>query len=312
MVEVRQFLALSGFRTAVFVGGANDLRATLQRAVAAAAGAMDRIGVPADFAGLYGRTGLELRPGGEEFSRGRGVYDVRRRMIILEGPADESAFAYAFSQALDHMLGDLLHGVRRSQANLPLLSAALPRYLGSGYHHERLNLLPPAILCFRFERLPMLTESHRSYQDPRGEEGGLVHQWLRSVVALRWRAREDGWVTRTRAYEDALRAEDRRNPEWAAPQNMMARAFAAWAAPENGQVSGATTDANRAVAAGGLGDGIDRRTLRIMEAMQPVLRSAALAWRERLDTGMAVVKEEEAGDESAMTPSGAAGCLMGN
>ncbi len=232
------------------------------------------------------------------------MYDVGRRMIVLEGPADQSAFAYAFSQALDHMLGDLLHGIRRSETDPPLLSAALPRYLGSGYRHERLNLLPPAILCFRFERLPALTESHRSCKDLRRGKGDLVHQWLRSVVALRWRAREDGWVTHTQVYEDALRAEDRRNPEWAAPQNMMARAFAAWAAPKNGEIFEAT-EANRAVAAGGLEDGIDRRTVRIMEALQPVLRSAALEWRGRLDARVAAFEEEEADHDSAMAQNAA-------
>lgn len=307
MGEAREFLALSGFRTAVFVGGASGLRATLQGAIGTAAGVMDGIGVPADFAGLYGRAGLELRLGSDPLSPGRGAYDVRRRMIVLEGLADQAAFAYAFCQALDHMLGDLVHGVVcHSEVGSTLLSAALPRYLGSGYRHERLNLLPPPILCFRFEGLPTLTENHRLYKDLRKADGDLVRQWLRCAVALRWRAREDGWVTRTRVYEEALRAEDRQNPEWAAPQNMMARAFAAWAASKNGKATEAGTMANLTVSAGGSGEGIDRRTWRIMEALQPVLQSAALEWRERLDERMAVVVEEKADQEFAMTPSGAA------
>jgi hypothetical protein len=226
-------------------------------------------------------------------------------MIVLEGPPDQLAFAYAFSQALDHMLGDLLHGVRHSGTDSPLLSAALPRYLGSGYRHERLNLLPPAILCFRFEGLPTLTKSRRPYGDLREEEGDLAHQWLRSVVALRWRAREDGWVVRTQVYEEALRAEDRQNPEWAAPQNMMARAFAAWAVPKNGK-GPQGTEADPIVAASGPGVAVDRRTLRIMEALQPVLRAAALEWREHLDTRIAAFEEEESNQELGVAPTGVA------
>ncbi|MDA8120925.1 MAG: hypothetical protein M0Z44_06395 [Gammaproteobacteria bacterium] len=305
MAEARQFLALAGFRNTVFVGGVSGLRAALQSATAVMAGVTDRIGVPADFASLYGRIGLEFRFDGGGLLRCRGAYDVRRRMIILEGPADQFVFAYAFSQALDHMLGDLLHGVSHSAISSPLLSAALPRYLGSGYRHERLNLLAPGILRVRFEGLPALKNGYRPYGEFCKKEGDLAYEWVRSVVALRWRAREDGWVVRTQAFEEALRTEGRQNPEWAAPQNMMARAFAAWAAPKTGEafqglkVGPVTSD-------GSHGNGIDRRTLRIMEALRPILRAAALEWRERVETRMAVIEDDEVNQGLAMAPGGVA------
>ena len=103
-----------------------------------------------------------------------------------------------------------------------------------------------------------------------------------------------------------MRAEDRQNPEWAAPQNMIARAFAAWAASKNGKATEAGTMANLTVSVGGSGEGIDRRTWRIMEALQPVLQSAALEWRERLDERMAVVVDDEVNQGLAMAPSGVA------
>ena len=188
--------------------------ASLDEAFDAFADLADALDLPRSFMGLSGRLALSVCDDATV-----ATYDAATFTLSIPKSPETAGVAQAWSLALDHMLGDLSRQKVRGvpglpQGHSPMLSASLPRYLQSGFDHERLDMLPPAALKTRLGHTP---------ESPREPE--LIRDWMDLLIRLRWRIERDQ-AERTEFFRGALRNDGRQKLSQSAPERMMSRAFA--------------------------------------------------------------------------------------